>query len=277
MTESGIDGDDAGRIGDHRDDTLQSAGRNLLDVRETSSDLGRALHFCRAVCEKLHVEAGCAAALGNAAPAFDRPGLGGPACAMDQDNSITDPRTDAGIDEIRHQSGIGRGRRHRIAQRLREQFSNSRDHVLGFGDVVADLIEPGCHALARTALGKAVARRDAGKHSDKRAFHEPLRVDQQVIAAAAQRRNGLLHLGEGLARLLLHAADRQGNDVAHAGMKAGQRREGLIDDPIDFQAGNGAHGVRHRRIGVNDIAERRQFDEKDAHHDPAAGSASAME
>ena len=134
--------------------------------------------------------------------------------------------------------------------------------VEAFLDGVASLVAGACELVeeqARTFAreGGADAPRRLRGARDEGAFHQPLQIRDEVVAARADPAQGAQEAAQvGRARDLDHLVD--------AGEAAHERREGGLDGPVDLRAELRLE-LRHGRQRVEGIAQRAELDDEDFH------------
>ena len=153
-----------------------------------------------------------------------------------------------------------------IAERLREELAK----LLDFGEAEVDIdfavVEKRGEGFAD---GIAGAARDetVGFARDEGAFEEALSVENQVVFFAAKFVFEITPFtgGESPGRGFSPAPEAGDDDAVYGLVPLGNVLVGFFDDPIEFDLGIGAGGVRDRSERVHDVSERRHFDQENAH------------
>ena len=126
------------------------------------------------------------------------------------------------------------------------------------------------------AVREAVAR-PARERRDQRRLRQALQLEDSVVAVAAQPRTNArssARVVDAPPALPRPAAQRALDHLGDAVDASDERCERRLDDPVDPRVGMRGTDVCDDRQGVDDVAERRQLDDQDAHR-PAAAAPSA--
>jgi hypothetical protein len=159
-----------------------------------------------------------------------------------------------------------------IPERSRRELARAIERVDVRLDAQGVVDQPACRPLVARALGPvgepvAHATREP---RDQRRLGEPLQVEDRVVVVPAQadpegaqlaaRRRGPPAAGPAPQRTL-----DDGIETLHP---AQQRGKAGLDHPVDRRLRMGRADVVHHRHRVDDVAERRQLDDQDAHRRP---------
>ena len=210
-------------------------------------------------------------AVGDQAPAERDPARLGPELVVARRAVDEDDRARAGR-VMRLRTGKAERRRpsRRRAERTRDELAPPIERVAVRLDPDRMRGEPARRPFVARAFGAVGERegRAARQTRDQRGLRQTLKIDDSVVRLAPQARDERLRLGAD--GCLPPAGPRPAAQVAldhlvDAVDPAQQGRERRLDHPVDVRIGTrradvGDHGQR-----VDDVAERRQLDDQDAH------------
>jgi hypothetical protein len=156
----------------------------------------------------------------------------------------------------------------RVAKREAGQHAIARDGMEIARDAMLHAVKRGRRTLANAVrvVAMTAAPREPG---DQRRFEKkPLRIDDLVITASAQRANEIRDLVPCRRRqqALPPASRGDRNDLRNRGMKPHEGRERLLHHPRKSRIRKPAARIRQRGHVMDHVAERGRLDEQNLGH-----------
>ncbi|VFS44967.1 Uncharacterised protein [Enterobacter cancerogenus] len=143
-----------------------------------------------------------------------------------------------------------------VAEAFSKQLPGAFHRVLLLRDMMATVIEQACQRLAGSLPVHTVLYAVRQTRDQRGAFHQPLRVNNGVVALSLHRVAKGVALGlnrRGEPRLAPAANGNRDHPVNRV-MPGRDLRETLFHHPVKADAGNGARGVRQGRQRVQHVA-----------------------